>query len=468
MTRALAFAVALAIAIVIPRTAAAQPARVDVGDAAVPAPPPTEAEVITERRAPPDYDGRDDEGPDAGDALLWVPRILFAPVWLVLDYVVRRPIGWLATTAEREDWDDFLLNTLTWNDRRSRIMPTFFLAYGLQPSVGLQLSSNDDVAPGHSIGAGVAFGGIDFVEGNLAYTIFMLDRHASITAGGGGGRRPDRIFSGIGWDAVAERYRYRESRYDGYLAFGAQYWRESTLSIRAAIDGHEFADDGYVVLSDSPSVAEGVARNVFPRPYGLDHPYVVARPAVHMSFDSREPEPAPGHGVRVQAYGELAFDLREPVARRWLRYGGGVGGFLDLGDARILGLWSTAMFSDPMGSEPVPFTELVALGQDELLMQGFLRGQLRGRSAVATTLEYRYPIWTHLDGRLHVSVGNVFDAHLSDFDVERLRLSFGFGISTAGDPNDAFQLTIAGGTAPFAQGASIDSVQLLFGNRRGF
>jgi hypothetical protein len=426
-----------------------------------------EREEITRRRGRPDYDHRDDEGPDAGEALVWIPRIAFAPITLVLDYVIRRPLGWLATVVEREQWIDAVLDFLTWNERRSGLVPTFFVAYGLQPSVGLVLFSNDDIAPGHSLNASASFGGIDFLEGSASYGIVDRER-VHFTLRGVAGMRPDRVFSGIGWDAQAVQYRFRERWYDVDLVMRANLWRESSITLSAGVDGHDFDPDGYAVLAiSSPPLSSAIQQGLIEAPYGLDAPYVVARPRVDVAIDSREREPSPGHGVHLDGHAEMALDVNDPLDRRWVRWGASLGGFLDLGAHRVLGLWALARFSDPIGGAPVPFTELVALGQEALLLQGFLRGQLRGRSAAAATLEYLYPIWTRLDARLHVSVGNAFDAHLQDFAFERLRLSFGIGIATAGDPDEAFQITLAAGAAPFVEGSAIQSVQVVFGSRRG-
>lgn len=424
---------------------------------------------ITAHRVRPDYDARPEPGPDAGEILLWIPRIALFPLTLVLDYGIRRPIGLLVETAERNGWAGLLLDTFTWNDRRSGIVPTFMLAYGLQPSIGLLLFSNDDIAPGHSFGASVAFGGIDYLRASGSYAIASVGS-LRLEIRGEGGRRPDRVFSGIGWDAVPVQYRFREAWYEAQIAMRAdRFWRESRIELRSGLDGHEFDPDGYAALAPSSRpLSEALAQNVFSRPAGLDQGYAVSRSRVELAIDSREIEPAPGHGVRIEADAELVFDLVDPIGRRWVRWGGGIGSFVDLGHRRVLGLWGIARFADPLGADEIPFTELVALGEQELLMQGFLRGQLRGRSGAAATLEYLYPIWTHLDGRLHLSIGNTFDEHLRDLRLERLRLSFGLGVATAGTPDRAIEVAIAAGTAPFASGATIDSMQLVVGTRQGF
>lgn len=425
---------------------------------------------LAEDREVPDYDGRPDEGPDAGEVLLWIPRIVFGPLTLLLDYGIRRPLGFLVETAERESWDVFVLDLVTWNERRSGLIPTFFVGFGLQPSVGLSFWSNDEIANGHQVRLSASFGGVDYLQASGAYRIVGHGGAARIGLRAGVGRRPDRVFSGIGWDASSTQYRFRESSYRASVASRLQFWRESTLSLEAGVDGHEFGADGYAALAPSPdsrSLADGIASNELETPPGLEG-YVAYRQRAELAVDTREPEPAPGHGLRAEGFVELAFDLRRPIERRWLRYGGAVGAFVDVGHHRVFGLWALAHFADPLGPEPVPFTELIEFGDQHLQMQGFLQGQLRGRSGVAATLEYRYPIWTRFDGRLHVSVGNVFGERLSDFAFERLRASFGLGLSTTGDPDNALSFGVAAGTSAFVDGFAIESVQALFGTRQGF
>lgn len=427
-----------------------------------------ECDLLVERRSAPDYDGRDELGPEPSDVLLWVPRVLLAPLSWFLDYGIRRPLGFLLEIVEREHWDSAIIDFFTWNEGCSGVVPRFFIAYGLQPSAGLSLFSNDEVAEGHSVRASATTGGVDLLEAGASYAIEIPERRSRVMASARVGRRPDRVFSGIGWDAVSERYRFRESEYDISASTSFDFWRESLFMIRLGVDGHEFDPNGYVVLGSSPSLATGIETGQIAEPYGLEQPYVVFRSRAEFAVDSREREPKRGDGARIDAHAELAFDLNDPLARRWVQWGGSIGGFIDLGHHRVLGLWGLVRFSDPLGAEPVPFTELIALGQDALLMQGFLRGQLRGRSAVAATVEYRYPIWSRLDARIHVAVGNVFDTHFNDFEWERLRLSFGLGISTVGDPDEMLEIIVAAGTAPFVFGASVDSFQLVFGTRRGF
>ena len=55
----------------------------------------------TPDRELPDYDGRGGPPSPPGKALLWVPRVVLFPLYLTSEYVIRRPLGWLISGAER-------------------------------------------------------------------------------------------------------------------------------------------------------------------------------------------------------------------------------------------------------------------------------------------------------------------------------------------------------------------------------
>jgi hypothetical protein len=121
------------------------------------------------------------------------------------------------------------------------------------------------------------------------------------------------------------------------------------------------------------------------------------------------------------------------------------------------------MFADPLGSQPVPFTELVTIGGTEPFA-GFLHGRLRDRSAIAAQLSWRWPVFAYLDGVAAVGFGNVFDAHLTNFRWDLLRLSAELGVRTAaafGKSN--FQMVFGMGSEPFRDGLRLTSFRFALG-----
>lgn len=84
-------------------------------------------------------------------------------------------------------------------------------------------------------------------------------------------------------------------------------------------------------------------------------------------------------------------------------------------------------------------------------------------------LKYSWSVWVYLDGIFHLAAGNVFGPHLDDFAADKLRLSFGPGISTSAiDENKLFGVSLGFGTDTFEQGLGIASVRLAVGISYGF
>src|SRR5690606_34738221 len=104
-------------------------------------------ERTVERRPIPDY-GRAPEPEEPAAALLWIPRILFLPLHVVLEYLVRLPLGWVLRAIELERLDAIFrpaeMPQLARPEARWSFLPRARFDYGLQPSVGLALRVHDD------------------------------------------------------------------------------------------------------------------------------------------------------------------------------------------------------------------------------------------------------------------------------------------------------------------------------------
>src|ERR1700733_4517722 len=99
------------------------------------------------KRPLPNYDGRGEPPTTAGDVALWVPRIVLSPLYLVSEYVIRRPLGALISTAERHQWAPAIIDFFTFGEEhKAGIVPTAFLEYNFRPSVGLSFFADDAFA----------------------------------------------------------------------------------------------------------------------------------------------------------------------------------------------------------------------------------------------------------------------------------------------------------------------------------
>ncbi len=173
--------------------------------------------------------------------------------------------------------------------------------------------------------------------------------------------------------------------------------------------------------------------------------------------------------MRFEGKLEHDFNVEDPGPGRWMRWGGTLGGFVDItGHNRVLSLSIATDFADPLGTGAVPFTELATLGGDFAPMHGFLAGRLYDRSAISATLEYRWPIWSFLDGDLQFATGNVFGEHLKGFEPDLLRLAWNVGIRSSGARDHSFNVMIGSGTETFKDGAKMNDLRFQFGATRGF
>jgi hypothetical protein len=426
------------------------------------------AEEREERRGPPsipqrevpDYDGLPEPGPSAEEVLLEIPRAILFPAYLVFEYVLRQPLYAFVTFAEREQWLRALEGFFTWDGGRAGIIPTVFFEFGFQPSVGFRFWWNDLGAEGHNLSVSAGTWGPEWLSGSINDRFFLAD-DVRVELSASGSRRPDRQFYGVGWDARdADRARFAQDALDGSIELRIDGWRQSFIAATAGVRWREFADTSF---GSDISVPEAVQQGRFEMPASFVEGYTAYRQRFEGQIDTRPRDRgADQSGVRVNLSTEQGFDLERGTGPGWVRTSATLGAFADLGGQRTVGLWGFARMADPLGTTPVPFTELVEHGGEPFPFGGFQSGRLRGRSGLASTLEYRYPVMPWLDGQLFVTVGNVFDEHFSDFRFERLRISFGGGLRVAGPP-DGLAILIAAGSDPFEQGGAISSVRFAFG-----
>jgi hypothetical protein len=421
-----------------------------------------------EERELPDYSGRE-EPTTAGDVLIWVPRVVFFPAYVVTEYVVRRPVGALMIAAERGKWIQEVTEFFTFGPNNNiGIVPTALLDFGFQTSVGVYMFYDDFLgAEGNAFRVHAAFGGLDWLRLTVADRI-PIDESAYLKLRFEGSTRPDFYFFGIGPDSAKDDVsRYKAEWLDFSGTFFSQIKGPSSLEFINAVRTTRF-DPTCCGDETEPTLSTQIRTGRLEAPPGLEDGYTAYRQGLRLALDSRRPRPEPGSGFRLDLLGEHAVDLRAPGQSRWLEYGATVGGFLDItGQQRVVSLSVGTYFADPLGEREVPFTDLVQLGGDQP-MRGFRGGRLMGRSAAVATLEYRYPIWALLDGAAQVAVGNVFGEHLDGLDMEKMRLAFSFGIRTSGERDHSFDILVGAGTETFEQGAELNDLRLVIGGTRHF
>jgi Omp85 superfamily domain len=424
----------------------------------------TSAALASSKREPQNYYGPKED--KVKPALLWVPRVVLFPVWLVSEYVVRQPVGLLVRTAEANQWPAAVVQFFTFGERgQVTLFPSALFDFGFKPSVGFNLGWKYFLAEPNTLSVHAGFWGPDWValRANDQYT---LGTSEAVSAAGKLVRRRDLVFYGMGPRSPSKpKYRYQAMTTEFALGYEQGFWRLSQMTIQVGLRTLSFGDRG---CCGDTSVSTAVASGALPSPPGFGAGYIAEFQSLSVAIDSRRPSPADGTGVRVEAHGEaVVAPARDSEPRRaWVGYGASVGAALDVKGGRTFGLGVATDLTDPLHGT-IPFTDQVTLGGNRP-MRGYLQGRLVDRSSIVATAQYTWPIWIYLNGVVQVDVGNVFGPRLSGFDVDLLRMSTGIGVRSIGSPDSGLELLVAGGTDPFESGFRYSSFRLVIGSHHGF
>ena len=443
------------------------------GQADEPASKPVAPPAEGAKRRQTDYDNRDEIEESFGRKLLWIPRIVLFPVYVVSEYVIRWPLGKLISGAERAEVPALLYDIFAFGpDHKAGVYPTAFVDSGFQPSFGAYGFWNDALFPRHDLRLRASFSGNQWIStgfsqrfrtssnpfDKVAWEISLL-------------RRPDFLYFGTGpltQQSDSRRYGAQFAQIRGLLDH-----RISGLSSVSAVVAVRDVNFRPGIQDQNPTLDQAIATGEVAPPALYDRGYDEVRSELSAVWDTRPPiesgaKPESGSGVRVHGQVRHSVDLQNNQGS-WVRYGGIAGAFLDLnGHHRVLSLAATARLVDPIGDTTIPFTELVTLGGDREALVGFFPGRLVGESAAALSLSYRWPIWIWLDGLMRLEVGNVFGHHFEGFRPGLLRYSASIAIVSRVAGESEFQAVIGFGSNPFETGGKIDSVRFTLGTSYDF
>jgi len=437
---------------------------------------PSRASAEPEKRAVPDYDGRGKEKTTASDVLLWPPRVVVFPLYLTSEFLVRRPIGALATHAEKHRWPTKLVDFFTFDrEHKSGIIPTGFYEFGFRPSLGLYFFWDDAGFKGHELRAHAGTWGPEWISAAVAERFRFRGDRAMFSWRAEYIRRPDALFAGIG-SRTLERdvSRFGFTRVGFAPAFDISLGGLASFKAAVGVRKLSFRDDDS--CCGDPTMREVVAQGVYERPPGFDG-YTALHQTLSVAFDTRKPNGS-ATGARAAFDFEHAGDVSDRRGRQWVTYGAQLGGFLALDShGRTLGLVVKALFADPVAGNEVPFTEqanlpyagtvgagIVGLGA----LNGFRPGRLVDRSALVATLQYSWPVWIWLDGMVHVAAGNVYSAHLGNLDPKLTRFSTAVGFRTTGAPDHQFEVLVGTGTETIEDGLGLNAIRIYGGATRAF
>src|SRR5690606_23897745 len=276
----------------------------------------------SEPRPVPAY-GRAPAPAEPAEALLWIPRIVFLPVHLVLEYLVRLPLGWLLRTIELERLDSILrrdaMPQLAFQEEPPAwsFIPRFHYDFRLLPGVGLTFRIHDSEERVH-LRTGFSFWGDEQVAGDLRLSGRF--GQASLALLVRGGYRTDGIFQGLGWkSARSPRARYSEARGGGGIFVTGHPWRRTAISSGLHVDARRFGDSDFR-QSDDLSIEQAIATGLLEAPPGYPDGYTALELWVKVLLDTRDDGGWPhASGVRAELFGAWAIDVERGTDASWAR-----------------------------------------------------------------------------------------------------------------------------------------------------
>jgi hypothetical protein len=415
------------------------------------------------KRELPEYGGR----PYAPRAPHWartVGRVVLFPFYVVTEYVIRRPLGFAASTIEHARTPRVVVRYLFLGPKIAgpAIYPVALYDFGFQPSVGLRVSWSDGfLSRGSKLALRLGYGGLDWLraDGELR---FATPYGTWVGFEAGARHRPDAVFYGVGARTPQEaKARYELTRSAVALSAG---WRWFTV-----VGGTSGTLTTPSNFGDDPSIEDQVAAGAIAAlPAGYREELIVHRLGAKVAFDTR-PRKREASGVRIDGLVERVWE-RDRVRQAWTHVDATAGGalLLDPVGERKLDLRLHVELVESRAPMDVPFLELPSLGGSRDL-RGFGGGRVRDASASALLLDYQWPLAAWLDATAYLGVGNAFGPRLGGFYAGKLRGSAGFGLSLAGFSDERqVELWMAGGTDPFDEGFAVSSFRLVLGYSRDY
>lgn len=407
----------------------------------------------------------------AVDYVAWVPRVIFFPLHLLLEYGVRWPLGVATVAVEKNSIIDGFLYYTSWDDGNGSITPRFDLRSGFKPSIGLNVSWENMIWEGndYSIGADIGFANAFTFDVQTRQRLW--DDALTLSLNYQYRTRSDFIFHGVGDNTSTDQIsRFFQRKNAGgfdidiaktstglgattsFQVLAYEYdCAEREEDICGADGTANTADDLYDLTNETVLFSSG---------------YSIFRMKGGVYLDTRSERPEPGSGIRLDLFGQVGTSIND-VDANYVKYGGEAAAFWDFYKQRIIGIRLRAEFAEAMEGSQIPFGELATLGGIET-MRGFSFARFHGQSSLVATLDYRYPVWSFLDANLFFEVGNTFNQQLEDFELGALRPNLGLSIKANGSRFNAFDITLGLGGYRFDDKIGVDSFTLGLGTNWGF
>ncbi|MBD3298695.1 MAG: BamA/TamA family outer membrane protein, partial [candidate division Zixibacteria bacterium] len=318
-----------------------------------------------------------------------------------------------------------------------RILSTFELE-GIRPVAGY--SSTKGFIGGVALRKGDLFAeGVGFgLKGSYSTNMY---RFSSIVLGGERwGNGPFGLVGEFGWQArTRERFHgigpssrlEDESNYGYRGIFGSlqAHYEFSPALQSMAFGASRRVDPRDGRLTSTPHVRDSIAA-LFPNQdlYGLFERLDLYEFGAQVSHDWRERSGSPlSGGTEVLRVSRVSGSGSSDTTVGFWRVYGDVSHYLNVYRGRVIGVRVLAQVTEPDAGTRIPFYELSQLGGSDNL-RGFRSGRFIGQDMAMFTLEYRWPLWRHLDAFLFTDQGRVFGNLEDDFSFSNFQSSYGGGI----------------------------------------
>jgi len=408
-------------------------------------------------RPVPDYDGLPPASPTAGERALWIPRVLLSPFWLVTEFVLRRPLAFLARKLEEAEVLQRAREVLTFGARENLLLvPYVAFDLGRYGAGGLLFRANAIGGSTANLRMRAYFGGPRAFGGSTTFEhVHGIWRTALAFRAG---RRSDVLYFGTGNEADdANRSAAMRGLVEGSAMLHARVRDPLRLSVGIDVRRVRLGDE----VGERRSIPEAVAERpqLEELPAGYPEGYLALIPRLRLAYDDRDER---GSGDYLSLGARYGHDL-EGVGG-WVRTTATAGTHHDVsGRGHVLGVaaWSSLVFAS---RGEVPFLELP---DANVHLRAFTPGWLRGASVAAVSASYRWRIWHSASGVLRVAAGGAFDEGFEGFAPGALRSSASIGIAASRRGGFGFEALVGIGSTRFDERFAVDSVRLLFGGVGG-
>jgi hypothetical protein len=300
-----------------------------------------------------------------------------------------------------------------------------------------------EIGFGYSFGGGVGVKHSDLFHKNYKFHArylirLSLDQEAEFSLG-----KPDVLFLGkheISFNTRAKWFRYYDNNFYGEgpsskqgdhaiygiddISWGANVAYEFLNNFRLfgelgfATDVTRSGEGGRPSVEKvfTPAELPGFKKFVF---------YIV--PELKLQYDNRDSEFVPGKGGqyffsvrRFQGLNRIGFDYNEYECNAEHF-------FTAWSKKHVFAVRMNWMFQHDIGGGVVPFYRLATLDVYTPL-RGFSEGRFADKARVVFNVEYRFPVWSFVEGDIFFDTGRVFHGPM-DFSFKRFRFAGGGGIS---------------------------------------